>query len=129
MSPHRAFAEFEAEPLTRVLEAFARAHGCEPGELRPSRRVSRPAVTAVDRVVMAMPLSLATNTTGRRQTAARFQDSSSIPWFTAPSPKKATATPLSPLLRAASAKPQARGPDAPTIPEAAKWRSRSNRCM
>jgi hypothetical protein len=42
MSVPRAFAEFEEEPLARLLEAFARAHGCPVEELRPGRLISRP---------------------------------------------------------------------------------------
>ena len=57
-----------------------------------ARSLRSPPVTLSDWVVMAQPSSLQTNNTGRFQTAARFIDSINMPWFMAPSPKKATAT-------------------------------------
>src|ERR1019366_3120805 len=75
-----------------------------------ARFVTEPAVTAFERVVIAKPLSLHTNRTGSLQTAARFSDSSNIPWLIAPSPKNATATPPGRRPWAARAKPQPNGP-------------------
>ena len=66
-----------------------------PRDARPkaaARPVRLPPVTDSLRVVMAHPLSLQTRIRGSRQAAARFKVSRSIPWFMAPSPKKATAT-------------------------------------
>ena len=47
---------------------------------------------------------------------ARLNDSSSTPWFMAPSPKKGAATRSSPRALNVYAAPQAIGTPAPTIP-------------
>ena len=66
---------------------------------------------------MAHPSSLQTNNTGRFQAEARFIDSINMPWFMAPSPKKATVLAPGCKYCAENAKPAAVGPSAPTIPE------------
>ncbi len=69
--------------------------------------------------MIAQRLSLQTNSTGSRHACARLSDSSSMPWFIAPSPKNPTPTAPGRSRCAASAKPHAIGAPAPTIPEEA----------
>ncbi|MBA7689175.1 hypothetical protein ES703_97678 [subsurface metagenome] len=56
-----------------------------------ARSTRFPPVTPWERVVTAHSLSLQTKSTGSFQATARLMLSTSIPWFMAPSPKKATA--------------------------------------
>ena len=72
----------------------------------------------------------ATKIAGRFQIEARFSDSRVVPWFDAPSPKNATATPPSPLILDARARPQISGGPPPTMPFAPSMPlDRSAMCM
>ena len=66
----------------------------------------------------AKPLFSQTRIAGSFQSAARLTDSTKIPPWTAPSPKKTTATASDPESRAASADPSASGTFPPTTPVA-----------
>ena len=95
-----------------------------------ARPVIVPATAFSTRIVVANPLFSHTKTTGIRQSAARFNDSSSTPWLTAPSPKKFTATRSPPSCRSAHAAPVAIGAAAPTMAFAPRMpRLKSAACM
>ena len=69
---------------------------------------------------LRVPVVLAEEDTGSRQTAARLTASWNAPWATAPSPKKATATDPSAPIVGGSAAPAAIGSPAATMPLAPK---------
>ncbi len=78
----------------------------------------------------AKPLFSQTSITGSRHSVARFTDSTKIPPWTAPSPKKTTATWSPPASCAASALPSASGTLPPTTPVAPRNPcSTSTRCI
>ncbi len=78
----------------------------------------------------AKPLFSQTRITGSCHSVARFTDSTKMPLWTAPSPKKTTATWSPPASRAASALPSASGTLPPTTPVAPRNPcSTSTRCI
>ncbi len=78
----------------------------------------------------AQPLFSSTNTTGSRQSCARFIDSWKAPVFVAPSPKKGTAMRGSPRILKASAAPAIIGSPPPTTAFAPMFpRCTSYRCI